>query len=211
MDFYVLQVINLYQHNVIYRAKKSPKKSHRPKVMMFGFALLLTLAIGLSFTTSMFGETLRATAMFFSNPITQLYGNMGGVINTSNTVRNSFNTEKDINLVMPFISNNVQVQNNGIDFVVDSNLVVSAAYEGVVETVGLSVDGQRFIVIKHTRSISTRYENIDIAGVRVGDIVTTGQNIATASSGNTLTFRVLINTVPASSYTITGNSIVWEN
>ena len=53
----------------------------------------------------------------------------------------------------------------------------------IVKDVGITNNGIKYIKIKHSESITTLIENVDIVGVEINEFVKRGQDIATAKEG----------------------------
>lgn len=71
----------------------------------------------------------------------------------------------------------------GIDIPVPVGTAVSAPADGVVEVAGVRGRGGKTLIIRHADGSTTGFAHLDNIGVRVGDTVTQGQQVA--ASGNT--------------------------
>lgn len=71
----------------------------------------------------------------------------------------------------------------GIDIAVPIGTPVSAPADGVVEVAGVRGRGGKTLIIRHADGSTTGFAHLDNIGVKVGDAVTQGQQVA--ASGNT--------------------------
>ena len=66
--------------------------------------------------------------------------------------------------------------------------MVYSPANGVIESI--DIVGDRVIKIKHSDTLYSIIKNINIVGVKVGDIVTQGKEIATAKLGDDVIFSI---------------------
>lgn len=210
MDDNNLQIINLYRHNIVYvtKVKKNILKSYS---FVLAFMLICAVAFSISFIQGEYYKALQTTINYIYNPVNPLYNDLGHIIFTSNSKYNEYNIEKDVTTIVPIISSKLKAEQDHIAFEVAESVMVMAAADGVVETVDTTADGTRYLEVKHSKSITTRYENVDIAGVVPGDIVKQGQDIATAKTGETVKFYVLKSGKALTNLTINKNKVEWQS
>ena len=136
------------------------------------------------------------------NPVNSLYSDDSDIIFTNN---------KLYNFVLPINGAIVTVDNDGsIVFDVVKSIMVMSSEEGVVFSIGTSLDGVKFIKIKHGEQLFSIIENVDIVGVSEGDIVKRGQDIATAKVGSSVTMRIIKNDIQITNITVNKSKIIWE-
>ena len=146
--------------------------------------------------------------VYVYNPISSLYSDSGNLIFTSGEL---FNKES-VDLTLPIVSSDIEVDSTGsIHIGVVNSIMVKAPDAGVVEKVGMSLDGIKYIKINHSQSISTLIENVNIIGVESGVIVKKGQDIATACEGERIVLKVFYNGFQISNIKLNQSKVVWEN
>ena len=209
MDYYLLNVINLYKHNIVYN--KVEKKRHLNLLMVaIIFVAVTVLAFGSTLLFGGYKETLAGVISYVYNPINPLYNDSSNIVFTSNLTYNQYNVEKDVEFLVPVITNKITFEQASITFEITDSVLVTASADGVVENVGTLESGAKYILIKHSKSLNTRYENVDIAGVVPGDEVHAGQDIATAKVGATVSFVVLYQNEPVENLVVRQNLVIWE-
>ncbi len=182
------------------------KKKRNPRIFL--------PAIFISFFVLCFATNINVLAEFKENilrvcsPVSSLYNDNSGVVFTNGGV-----LEKDtVNLILPIKGAAYEILEDGtVEFVVQKSIMVSSCDSGVVIDAGVSLDGVKFVTIKHNASVSTKIENIEILGVEVGETVKSGQDIATAKVDKIVRLRVFQNDVQVSNLRISKSKILWEN
>lgn len=211
MDYYSLEVVCLYKHFIVHK-KVEKKRISINMVIVIAFFCLSALGFLTSFVAKDYYSTLSSTiSVIYNNPVDPLYNDAGNIIFTGLLKSNKYNVSKDVELKLPVLSTKTTVGENFISFEIDKSIMVTAACDGVVEDLGVNSDGHKFVKIKHSKNITTLYNNIDVAGVVVGDEVKAGADIATAKVGHTVTFVVLNDGVAVTNLSINQNKIMWQN
>ena len=205
-----LQIINLYKHNVVY-VSVNKKRKIQAYAMVLAFVFLNIAAFSLTLFNSDYSKTLQTTINYIYNPVNTLYNDLGHIIFTSGGAYKEFNTEKEVTVNVPVLTNKLEIKTDYIAFEITDNVMVMSCCDGVIEEVGNLEDNTKYIEIKHSKSISTRYENIDIAGVVPGDVVKPCQDIATAKTGEIVRFYILKDGEPVTSLSINKNKVEWQN
>lgn len=136
------------------------------------------------------------------SPVNSLYNDNSDIIFTNNKI---------YDFVLPINGSIVSVQNDGnIMFDVVKSIMVMASEDGVVFQISSTLDGIKFIKIKHGDQLFSVIENVDIIGVSEGDIVKRGQDIATAKVGSSVTMRIIKNDIQITNITVNKSKIIWE-
>ena len=170
------------------------------------FAISIVLIISFSFS----GESLKSMLSkvnYVYNPVNSLYNDNSSAIFTSGVLVD----KESLNFIIPIKSSAYHKNDNGeIVFDVINSIMVMACEDGVVEDVGFTLNGNKFIKIRHTLNVYSVIENVDIAGVFEGDIVKKGQDIATSQQGKQVMFRLYDNEIMVSNLKINQSKIIWE-
>lgn len=209
MDNFSIEVVALTRRKINHtRVLKKVKK--------FNFTYMFVIAfINILFFSSMLvfkDYTVMAVDKLFYNQKSQssFIDDIKGFINAG---AEALEFDKDFvpELSLPIISKNFVIEEDGyISFTVDDSILVAASAKGIVTDSGILETGGKFVEIKHSKTISTKYENIEIAGVVRGDIIKQGQDIATCKSGEVVRFTVLLNGQPVQTLKIEDNKVVWQ-
>ena len=185
----------------ILKKKKRNPRAFLPVIFISFF--VLCFATNINFLTEFKENILRVCS-----PVSSLYNDNSGVVFTNGGV-----LEKDtVNLILPIKGATYEILEDGtVEFVVQKSIMVSSCDSGVVIDAGVSLDGVKFVTIKHNASVTTKIENIEILGVEVGETVKSGQDIATAKVDKIVRLRVYQNDVQVSNLKISKSKILWEN
>ena len=96
--------------------------------------------------------------------------------------------------------NNTYMQNNGIDYILDTEFEVVSVLDGKVVEVNNDETVGNTVVIEHENDIITTYESLSDVKVKKGDVVRQGQQIGTSGTnkmekelGNHIYFQVTKN------------------
>ncbi len=204
-----LEIINLYKHNIVYKTMHK-KLSVKNFTFVFVFLLVTAVFYSINFINAEFYETLQTTMSNVYNPVNPLYNEHGGIFFTSSKAL-QYNGEREVSFSLPVLSIKIEYASDYIEFTVGESVIIAAVDEGVVESVTTNEDGTKTVVIKHSKSISSKYVGLDIVGIVPGDIVKAGQELATGRVGSVVRFYVLKNGKPVTNLTISENKITWQD
>ncbi len=91
------------------------------------------------------------------------------------------------------------------------NNVVKSAGEGIVKTVGFLDNGLKFVEVRHSGEITTRYENLKIVGVGTNFLVKNIHVLGTGNGEENIVFYVLKDNKILTNYEIENGEIKWQN
>lgn len=91
------------------------------------------------------------------------------------------------------------------------NNVVKSAGEGIVKTVGFLDNGLKFVEVRHSGEITTRYENLKIVGVGTNFLVKNIHVLGTGNGEENIVFYVLKGNKILTNYEIENGEIKWQN
>ncbi len=91
------------------------------------------------------------------------------------------------------------------------NIVVKSAGEGIVKTVGFLDNGLKFVEVRHSGGIITRYENLKIVGVGTNFLVKNIHVLGTGNGEENIVFYVLKDNKILTNYEIENGEIKWQN
>ena len=181
----------------------SVKKKSLPK-FMYGILVIVVLTL----VFSMSSGDIRAIGIGMShiyNPVSSLYNDNSDVIFTSGNL-----SGENLNFYVPIVGNYEILKDGTIVFTVANSIMVKAPEAGVISDVGITNNGIKYIKIKHSESVWSLIENVDIVGVKENEIVSRGKDIATAKMGEQVCFQLFQNNVKINSVKIESTKIVWE-
>lgn len=196
-------VYNLKQ-NII----KTKTRRYRANLIV-AFSLFFIVSFMMLFSIENTGlQNITNSMVYVYNPISSLYSDSGNIIFTSGELFN----KDSVDLTLPVVSSDIEIDNMGaIHIGITNSIMVKAPDAGVVEKVGVTLDGIKYIKINHSQTISTIIENVDIIAVGSGVIVKKGQDIATAREGERVVLKVLHNGFQISNIKLKQSKVVWEN
>lgn len=96
-------------------------------------------------------------------------------------------------------------------FTITTNFVVKCAGTGLVKSVGYQENGLKYVEIRHSGNIVTRYENLKIVGVGENFNVKKIHVLGTCDEEEPFIFKILKNNQVIDNYTIENGKILWQN
>ena len=177
------------------------KKKH-PHIM---YSCLIIFAFLLCFT---FGsrelKNIGASMSQIYNPVSSLYNDNSDVVFTNSSIT-------ELNFVVPLMGANYEIASDGtIEFEVKNSIMVKACESGVIDDIGITNNGVKYIKIKHTEEIFSLIENVDIVGVQKNDIVKRGQDISTAKENSKVYFQLFNGDTKITNIKIHLSKLIWE-
>ena len=182
------------------------KKPRRPRRLMLSSIICIVLLTAL---LSMEGLSSIASGMVhIYSPVNSLYSDTGDIVFTNGVV-----IEKEmLDFIIPIKGGKVEVDASGnILFYIESSIMVKSPEAGVVDDIGFSNDGKKYIKIRHTIEMYTIISNVDIIGVSRGEVVKKGTDIATAKENEIVTMQILENNIPLSNIKVNQSKIIWKD
>lgn len=170
-----VEIINLYKHNVVYKNIKNIN------IKRFAISLCVCVVTVFSFCYLNIVNTSVGQSVKTFNPISELYRDVEVA---------SFVSSGSINFVVPIKTEKYKINSDNIEFNVLSSIVVYSPANGVVDEVGDVDQGVKYIKIKHADKLYSTIKNVNVVGVKRGDIVKQGKTIATAKEGDVVVFYI---------------------
>jgi hypothetical protein len=198
-----VEILSLKRNKITFKVRK--------RNINFILPICLTMIVGFVTFFSIGGVTVSqicSSMCYIYNPVNSLYSDSSNIVFTSIY---SINKET-LDFVIPIIGAHTIVEDNGdIVMTVGNSIMVKAIESGVVEEVGTTLDGIKYIKVFHCLDVHSVIENVDIVGVAVGDVLKKGQDIATAIEGSLVTLKLFDTNSQIRNLSIHQSKIVWEN
>jgi len=196
-----VQILSIKRNQIIRKVKKKNLKVLIP--------LCFSVVVGIVSFFSINGVSINqicSSMCYIYNPVNSLYSDSSNIVFTS-----VYSIKKEsLNFVVPIMSSQPTINANGdINIVVGNSIMVKSIENGVVEEVGTTNDGVKYIKVFHCLDVYSVIENIDIVGVKVGDVLKKGQDMATAKQGNTVTLKLFEGDHQINNLEIHQSKIVW--
>lgn len=193
-------ILNIKKNEIIIKIKKKCRVHLNLSIIVI-MAFLLCFSFGNSEI-----KNLGLSMSNIYNPVSSLYNDNSDVIFTNGTI-----TGEALGFYVPIVGNYEIDMSGTITFEICNSIMVKASESGVIDDVGVTNNGIKYIKIKHSENVYTLTENVDIIGVQRGEIVKRGQDIATAKDGSKVYFQVYKDDVKINNLKIESTKIVWEN
>ncbi len=177
------------------------KKNNKIKIKPW-YAIIVLVCMC---TITMFSNNMRVSVLRAYNPVSSLYSDESKAVFTS--ARMNKNWE---DFLLPVVTGDVVIDNGNVYMIPTNSIMVYAVEDGIVEDKGTSLDGIKYIKIKHSEDVMSVITNVDIVGVAKGDIVRRGQNIASCKIGERVTLQLYDNDVQITSLSISQSKLVWK-
>lgn len=156
-------IVNLYRHNIVHKNIKL----RQPKLCFYSFLICVVFAFLFVYMCNV-NMSIDTSVKAF-NPISELYREVDVAL---------FVDSANVNFIVPIKTDSYILNNDNIEFKVSSSIMVYAPANGVIESISNGYD--KVIKIKHSDKLFSIIKNVDIVGVKVGDCVKQGMEIATA-------------------------------
>lgn len=104
-----------------------------------------------------------------------------------------------------------EINEGVITFNNEKNFVITCAGEGVVRNVGYQENGLKYVEIRHSGNIITRYENLKVVGVGTNFLVKNINALGVSCGEAKFVFKIIKNGNILTNYTIENGEIKWQN
>ena len=197
------EILSIRQ-NLIVVGKKNRRHSNLT-LSLISSVLIVTVLLCMSIESV--GVMQVASFMYHVyNPVNSLYSDNSSLIFASATI-----SQANIDFSVPIVSNKSEILSSGeIIFQVVNSIMVKSIENGIIEDIGVTNDGVKYIKIMHTVDIISYIENVDIIGVSKYDRVKKGQEIATAKVGEKIKLKILVNGEQLQNLKIHQSKIIWK-
>lgn len=193
-------ILSIKQNLIL--SKKRNKNILLPLCSFVVVAIMLCLSI-----ENITVQQVANSMCYVYNPVNSLYSDNSSIIFASTGVL----AKENLDFSVPIISTKSYIESNGdLIFEVTNSIMIKSVESGVVEEVGVTLDGVKFIKISHTTDIYSLIENVDIVGVSEGDIIKKGQDISTAKLGEKITLKFFDKDSQINNMKINQSKILWE-
>jgi hypothetical protein len=176
------QILSLKKIQIIKHVKKRRYKVLTPLCSVVIVCLITLFTLGGTRLSN-----ICNSMCYIYNPVNSLYSDNSNIIFTGVNVL----TKESLDFVIPITSGESSVDEFGnVMIVVKNSIMVKSIESGVVEDVGVTLDGVKYIKILHAIDTHSLLENLSFVGVKKGDIIKKGQDIATAKEGDRVTLKL---------------------
>ena len=196
------KILSIKQNIIVIENKKKSRSNFIIPVCSF-----VIVAVLLCMSIESIGITQIASSMcYVYNPVNSLYND-----NSSLVFANAGISKNNLDFTLPIVSNKYEILSNG-DIVIDvvNSIMVKSLENGVIDYIGVTNDGVKYIRIMHTIDAYTLIENVDIVGVNLHEVVKKGQEIATAKPGSKITVKIFYAGNKITNIKISQSKIIWK-
>ena len=178
------------------------KKKYRPRLQI-SFVVIAVMMLCFVFG----GTDVRTIGLTMSriyNPVSSLYNDNSDVVFTNGTL-----SSENLIFYVPLIANYEIINGDTVVFTVTNSIMVKAPEAGVIKDIGVTNNGIKYIKIKHSETVWSLIENVDIVGVKENEIVSRGKDIATAKENSKVYFQIYENDGRIKNINVQSTKIVW--
>lgn len=172
-------LINLTKNEIIIKSRKRKLNHVTISSFICCFVILAILMFG------NLNDNFNKNILSVYSPVNSLYSDNSDIIFTNGNV-----SLDKLEFTIPIVGGGVENIGGSLKFTIGKSIMVRAIESGVVVDVGQTVDGVKYIKIKHSSEIYSVIENIDIVGVAEFESVKKGQDIATGKVGDAITLKI---------------------
>ena len=197
-----VQILSVKRNQIIRKVKRKHLR------MVTRLCLVAVISFVTFFSVGGVGVSQLCNSMcYIYNPVNSLYSDNSNIIFTN---VNAINKEI-LDFVVPITGAESHITARGdIEFTITNSIMVKTIEGGVVEEVGTTIDGVKYIKILHSLDVYSLIENVDILGVSKGEIVKKGQDIATAKVGHVVVLKLFDGNTQINNLVIKHSKILWE-
>lgn len=198
-----VQILSVRKNAIIIRKCKRRRNYWLGSICAVSFMICMVIVLG-----GATSKDLARSMSYIYNPVNSLYSDNSNIIFASvNAI-----SRDNLNFVLPMSGSVATLDSSGnISMVVGSSIMIKATEAGVVEDVGTTVDGIKYIKILHCLDVCSVVENVDVVGVSKGDIVKRGQDIATVREGEKITLRLFDAGQQITNLKLNQSKIIWQD
>lgn len=204
MDINSLKVVSIIQNKYLYKVYKIKKHKLNLVLSVGVFVLCICSIFGLKTINNNYTSDIVSAVTYITNPINPLYSDMGDIVFTSSGGVVLLNNKSN-NFNVPVTYSSYKVENGVAEFTPASPLLCSIE-QGVVEDIYIIGNNIKCIKIKHSRSVYSVIENVDILGVHIGALVSKGQKLGTVNLNSSIKLCIYVNG-EAKNISINGNNV----
>lgn len=196
-----VQILRVSKNEIIIR---KPKRRRNWLIPSF---LCIVLFVIIFASNNIVSNYCKESVLKVYNPVSSLYSDNSEAIFTSGNI-----DKDDMSVTIPIKGAKMEVLEDGrIEFVIGNSIIVMACDNGKVDKIGTTLDGQKYIQILHKSGLVSVISNVEIIGVKMGDIVKSGQDIATVKEGQKAWLSLYLNENQITNLKVSKSKIVWEN
>lgn len=197
-----VKILSVSKNEIIIKQRKTKKN-----FLVFLVAFVCLFVACFVINNDLFSQ-LRENMIRVYNPVSSLYNDNSETIFTSSSIY-----DKDsASVTLPVKNAKYEILSDGIiEFTIGNSIIIMACDGGKIEKIGKTLDGCKYIEILHKSGLTSVISNIEIVGVGEGDIVKSGQDIATAKIGSKVHMSLFLNNIQIRNLKISKSKIIWEN
>lgn len=174
-----VKMISLTKNEIVIKYKK--KKINYLTISSIGCTFIILLLIFLCH----FNESFSKKVLTVYNPVNSLYSDNSDIVFTSSVI-----TFDKLEFTIPIVGGSIEIFDNSLQFTIGNSIMIRSIESGVVVDSGQTMEGIKYIKIKHTNNVFSIIENVDIIGVSEFESVKRGQDIATGINGDIVTLKI---------------------
>ncbi len=195
-----VKIVAIYRHKILYRNNREIHKKEMIASAVL-FVMLMLSAIFLRVQDSSMSQAVSQAFTNISDPTFPLYGDMSELVHTNGSIIPEFK--------LPVIGSKVEVINGDINITIADNNTIKSTHAGRIRMIGID-DGKRYVQIMYDNDLSTIIYNMDVIGVKTGDVVAANSILGTAEKGQVITVQVLYCDDPIENVWLKNGRILWK-
>ena len=194
-----LNVKCVYKHNIIH-VNKSKKYTHQiVRMLVCVCMMLLGVLYGKHYNKEVYNRVCYVIA-----PTKSLYSDNADVMLVNMLT-------KDLKIMLPVKICEYVVADGAINITVGADIMLVSPENGVITNTGFVSDNTKYVEISFAGNVMCRIDNIDILGVKVGDIVKKGKDIATLRANSMVRMTIFENGNQIVNLQVSKNIVSWTN
>ncbi len=183
----------------------------RQILAIFAIILIISAHLGLYFSFSNYKDVIKSVnyKIFNSFNREELSQNDSDIFFVAS--KNIIKLPQKIDKL--FLPSQEKYEKNGgvLTFKTKTNFMVKSAGAGIVVKIGMQENGLKFVEIRHTAEITTRYENLSVIGVGENFTLTHESVLGVSSERENFVFKIFTNGEIIENFSVENGEIKWTN
>lgn len=176
------EIVAIYRVSIMEQTQSKSSNTIYKKLAYLSLVIMLVLVCGIGVINNEHIDVVN-NIKYIISPITSLYSDKNDL---QFTWSDSFVVEDGYEFYLPLMSNNIKIVDGNIIIQASLSTIIKPIESGVIESIGDSIDGVRYIKIKHSENLYSIIENIDIISVHTGDYVTRDTIVGTSNINDSI-------------------------
>ena len=192
------KINKIYKHNIVHIHSAVDNVKQLLSIVAVLVLFVLCMLYGKVYNLSIYSSIMQ-----IMSPVENLYSDTGSAVFSSNIKL------KDLKLILPIKCQDFEIVDGAILLEVGESIMVVAPENGTISEINNLNSGGKYISISLANNYMCVLENVDVVGVKVGDTVKKGKEIATSNPNSVITMKVYGGGKLLTNFVVVKNQLQW--